>query len=57
MINMDNLKELLLDKLNIEIDNYNQSCYDWSNGYKKAILDILEYIEVIEYIRNNKDKE
>jgi len=44
MINTDNLVEFLLDKFNIEIDHYNQSCFDWSNGYRKAIMDVIEYI-------------
>jgi len=45
MINTDNFIEFLLDKFNIEVDYYNQSCFDWSNGYRKAIIDVIEYLK------------
>ena len=45
MINIDKFIKNLLDKLNIEVDHYNQTCFDWSNGYRKAIMDVIEYLK------------
>jgi len=42
------LKEWLINEINNSINFYNESTYIWSNGYRKACLNVLNIIKRIE---------
>jgi len=52
---MEELKEWLINEINsINIDYYNKSTYAWSKGFKKALLEVLGKIKIIE-IKNEEN--
>jgi len=48
------LKEWLINEINNSINFYNESTYLWSSGYRKACLNILDVIKIIEQSNTKK---
>lgn len=46
---MEHLKEWIIKEINsINKERHNESTYAWGKGYKKALLEVLNIIKIIE---------